>query len=206
MLFNNLLDLIYFEKDCLAIEICEILIQILGDNTEYIIPNNLRDFSHLCIQDGKINGSHDNMCLTCEIEYNPSSPNKDKQLATINFLLENVIQYDLQRYYIKKHELTNNSYSLLNTSNVNINNFVIINKTYQNNFEVCHLINVYKYLMIIYFLDDNSIITFFDNHILKPNKGDLVIFPVAWFFVYKITKKDESCNNIYIYNNMLKKR
>lgn len=194
MLFNNLLDLIYFKKECLNIKICDILIQILGDNNEFIIPNNLKDYNP------------DDKMTSYVIDYNPDSTDneKEQQIAIINLFLEKVLQSDVQKYYIKNNNLTNNSYSLLNTSNININNFIIINTKYKNIFNVCHSLNVYKYLMIIYFLDDNSLITFFNNHILTPSKGDLVIFPVAWFFVYKITKKNEESNNIYIYNNVLK--
>jgi hypothetical protein len=197
MLFNDLLDLIYFEKECLNIKICDILIQILGDNNEFIIPNIFKG----SILDDKIS--------SYVIDYNPDSPDneKEQQIAIINFFLEKVLQSDVQKYYIKNNNLNNlinNNYSLVNTTNININNFIIINTKYQNNFDVCHSLNVYKYLMVIYFLDDNSIITFFNNHILTPNKGDLIIFPVAWFFVYKITKKNEETNNMYIYNNVLK--
>ena len=53
-------------------------------------------------------------------------------------------------------------------------------------------------------LDDNSKITFFNNHIVHPNKGDLILFPCEWFFIYKVESINNKKNN-FIMNNVIKK-
>ncbi|MFY7730990.1 MAG: hypothetical protein ACOVRN_15835 [Flavobacterium sp.] len=106
-------------------------------------------------------------------------------------------------YYIQtKNELMKHDF--IKSTGLSIGQFTIINQFYNNTFDVCHSLNIYKYLMVIYFLDDNSTITFFNIHTFYPSKGDIVIFPIAWFFIYKILKKNENQNNIYIFNNVLK--
>ena len=188
MIFNQLCDLVYNIKSSLSFELCELLLKILGNNEILTIPNNVQPKPIL------------NNTFTVNMVYEPNSSN---QLSDINFLLENILKNDLTKYIEIKTSLI--EFCFINSQNLNIGEFTIINKEYYNTFEVCHQLNIYKYLMVIYFLDDNSIITFFNTYILNPNKGDVIIFPIAWFFVYKITKKQQNLNNIYIFNNIIKR-
>lgn len=117
-------------------------------------------------------------------------------------ILEKNLLIHLSYYFQTKNELMKHDF--IKSTGISIGQFTIINRFYNNTFDVCHSLNIYKYLMVIYFLDDNSAITFFNIHTLYPSKDDIIIFPVAWFFIYKILKKNENQNNIYIFNNVLK--
>jgi len=127
----------------------------------------------------------------------------DEEHSQLAIVLEEVLTNDLQSFITTKNALI--SYSFVTLSGLNISEFIIINNDeYHNCFDVCHTLTIYKYLMVMYFLDDNSIITFFNTHDIHPKKGDVVIFPIAWFFVYKIAKKNKDIRNVYVYNNVLK--
>ena len=129
----------------------------------------------------------------------------DKGEITIpheNRILEKDLLVEFVNYYQSKNLLTN--YELIKLHGINAGEFTIINKDFHNTFDVCHTLSIYKYLMVVYFLDDNSEIIFFNSYTLSPSKGDVIIFPVALFFVYKIIKKNEKNNNVYVFNNILK--
>lgn len=187
MLFNELLDLTYHEPAMLSNEVCDLLLKIVGGNSTFIFPNNLKP------------STTTNNTYTIETEHNITSP---EQLAILHLLLENILLNDLTKYINIKNSLF--KFKFICTERFRIGEFTILNQDFQNTFDVCHALNIYKYLMVIYFLDDNSKITFFNNHTIELNKGDVVIFPIAWFFVYKILKKNQNENNIYIFNNVLK--
>jgi hypothetical protein len=125
------------------------------------------------------------------------------QTGEITDVIEKILINNLNNYFYTKTSLI--EFKFLKNSGLNIGDFIIINKDYENKFDVCHKLNIYKYLIVIYFLDDNSMIHFFSKmHEINPKKGDVVIFPIAWFFVYKILKKNPDLNNIYLFNNVLK--
>ena len=68
--------------------------------------------------------------------------------------LENSLLHVLIDYIHSKNSLI--KYNFINTNRLIIGKFIIINKDYHNTFDVCHTLNIYKYLIIIYFLDNNS--------------------------------------------------
>jgi hypothetical protein len=84
------------------------------------------------------------------------------------------------------------------------NSFCIYTNNYIDKFDVNYEQSIYKYMISIIFLDDNSKITFFNNHIVHPNKGDLILFPCEWFFIYKVESINNKKNN-FIMNNVIKK-
>jgi hypothetical protein len=84
------------------------------------------------------------------------------------------------------------------------NSFCIYTNNYIDKFDVNYEQSIYKYMISIIFLDDNSKITFFNNHIVHPNKGDLILFPSEWFFIYKVESINNKKNN-FIMNNVIKK-
>jgi hypothetical protein len=127
----------------------------------------------------------------------------DEEHSQLAILLEELLTNDLYNFITTKNALI--PYSFVTLSDLCISEFTIINNDeYHNRFDVCHTLTIYKYLMVMYFLDDNSIVTFFNTHDIHPKKGDVVIFPIAWFFVYKNAKKNKDIRNVYLYNNVLK--
>ena len=84
------------------------------------------------------------------------------------------------------------------------NSFCIYTNNYIDKFDVNYEQSIYKYMISIIVLDDNSKITFFNNHIVHPNKGDLILFPSEWFFIYKVESINNKKNN-FIMNNVIKK-
>ena len=138
----------------------------------------------------------------CDLFVNMLGDKTEFIISDNNNILETSLESVLTNYIQTKNYLI--KYNFLKKDGLIIGEFTIINKDYCNTFDVCHSLNVYKYLTIIYFLDDNSTIIFFNNHTIHPSKGNIIIFPIAWFFVYKIIKKNENNNNIYIFNNVLK--
>jgi hypothetical protein len=85
------------------------------------------------------------------------------------------------------------------------NPFCIYTNNYIDEFDVNYDKSLYKYMISIIFLDDNSKITFFNEHILYPAKGDLILFPCEWFFIYKIEQINNDIKNNIILNNVIKK-
>ena len=85
------------------------------------------------------------------------------------------------------------------------NPFCIYTNNYIDLFEVNYEQSIFKYMICIIFLDDNSKITFFNNHVLQPNKGDLMLFPCEWFFIYKLEPVNKDIKNNIILNNIIKK-
>jgi hypothetical protein len=85
------------------------------------------------------------------------------------------------------------------------NQFCIYTNNYIDLFDVNYDLSIYKYMICIIFLDDNSQVTFFNNHIFYPNKGDLMLFPCEWFFIYKIESINKNIKNNIILNNIIKK-
>jgi hypothetical protein len=59
-------------------------------------------------------------------------------------------------------------------------------------------------MICIVFLDNNSQVTFFNNYTFNPDKGDLILFPCEWFFIYKVESINNKKNN-FIMNNVIKK-
>ncbi len=117
--------------------------------------------------------------------------------------IEQILIYNLIDYINDKNALI--EFKFVKHTNLKIGEFILINKEYDIKFDVCHKLNIYKYLLVVYFLDDNSLIRFFnDAHEISPKKGDIVIFPIAWFFIYKIIKNNPNMNNVYIFNIVLK--
>jgi hypothetical protein len=84
------------------------------------------------------------------------------------------------------------------------NQFCIYTNNYIDLFDVNYEQSVYKYMICILFLDDNSKITFLNNHILYPNKGDLILFPCEWFFIYNLEPVNKDIKNNIILNNIIK--
>jgi hypothetical protein len=138
----------------------------------------------------------------CDLFVNMLGDKTEFIISDTNNILETSLQSILTNFIQIKKNLI--KYNFLKKDKLSISEFTIINKDYYNTFDVCHSLNIYKYLTLIYFLDDNSTIIFFNTHTIHPSKGDVIIFPTAWFFVYKIIKKNKKNNNIYIFNNVLK--
>lgn len=61
---------------------------------------------------------------------------------------------------------------------------------------------IYKYIICILFLDDNSEIVFFNNCIKYPKTGELLLFPSSWFFIFKIRPKNNN-KNTFVINNII---
>jgi hypothetical protein len=85
------------------------------------------------------------------------------------------------------------------------NSFCIYTNNSVDLFDVNYEQSVYKYMICIIFLDNNSKITFYNNHIIYPNKGDLILFPCEWFFIYKLEPVNNNIKNNIILNNIIKK-
>jgi hypothetical protein len=148
---------------------------------------------------------HSSSILTDELceSFIQNIGDSDEYILPISDIMEKILLNDLNNYNNTKNSLI--EFKFLKINGLNIGEFIIINKDYENKFDVCNKLNIYKYLIVIYFLDDNSTIRFFSKmHEINPKKGDVVIFPIAWFFVYKILKKNPDLKNIYLFNNVLK--
>lgn len=84
------------------------------------------------------------------------------------------------------------------------NPFCIYTNNYIDLFDVNYEQSIYKYMISIIFLDNDSKITFLNDHILYPSKGDLILFPCEWFFIYKVESINNNKNK-FILNNIIKK-
>jgi hypothetical protein len=150
---------------------------------------------------------HSSSVLTyeiCDFLTEKLGESTDSTLSSENEdVVEQILVKCLIDYIQNKNSLI--EFKFIKSHGFKIGEFIIINKDYGIKFDVCHNLNIYKYLLVLYFLDDNSVIDFFNkSHEIHPKKGDVVIFPIAWFFVYKILKKNPDLKNIYLFNNVLK--
>jgi hypothetical protein len=78
--------------------------------------------------------------------------------------------------------------------NMRLSSFDKIQSNYTSDFNIKQ--NIYSIVSYIWFLDNNDHgsfqIIFWDNYIIKPNKGDLIIFPASWEYPYKIINNKDT--------------
>lgn len=115
--------------------------------------------------------------------------------------LDNVIKSEIKNYKIKILNIFKENCVIPNS--FFLNQYTIRSGTYKDIFEVSLDTNnnYYKYFVCVIFLDNNSIIKI-NNKIYEAKIGEIYIFPSAWFFIYEISKKNNS-ENRYITNNII---
>jgi hypothetical protein len=84
--------------------------------------------------------------------------------------------------------------------NLFINQYKIQVGNYKEVFEVSN--KYYKYFVCVIFLDNNSIIKFFNKTTYLPKCGEIYMFPSAWFFVFEIIQQTNTSNK-YIISNLI---
>lgn len=113
-------------------------------------------------------------------------------------IFDKIILIEMIKYSNKLFEMCNDT--PLIQYNLFINNYKIQFGNYKEIFEVSN--EYYKYFVCVIFLDNNSIIKFFNKITYTPKCGEIYIFPSAWFFVFEITQQTNTTNK-YITSNLI---
>jgi hypothetical protein len=129
--------------------------------------------------------------------------NIDNEFTTLINNLETVLCEAIGKYYLKFDGKCDN-FNIIKEKML-FNSFCIYTNNYIDLFDVNYDLLVYKYMICIVFLDNNSQVTFFNNYTYNPDKGDLILFPCEWFFIYKIESINKDTKNNFILNNIIKK-
>jgi hypothetical protein len=113
-------------------------------------------------------------------------------------IFDKIIEICMQKYKTNLKNMCNGfqviSYDLF------LNNYVLLSGEYKEEFRVSQ--KLYKYCVCVLFLDNNSLITFFNKLTYQPTAGELYIFPSSWFFTFEVSNNTNTLNQ-YIINNIV---
>lgn len=166
--------------------------------------NNLLDLIHInqkCFNTNSCDIINEYICKNSIIDSKPIDDINELKSHIDN--LELVLCETIGTYYLKFSNKCDD-FNIIKEEML-FNQFCIYTNNYVDTFDVNYELSFYKYMICIIFLDDNSKITFFNNHIIYPSKGDLIIFPCEWFFIYRLESINSDKKNNIILNNIIKR-